>query len=106
RTPDGTTLTLTAPSKEFPGLTVERTVSIVSGDMVRVDTRVSNTTDQAQSVQLRIGTNAWLHHYLTAPTPHGLIREPGWGESPWGDTDLLAHGSAYTESWAALEEDG
>ena len=100
----GDVLTLSAPSEEFPGLTVERSVSL-SGGLVRIDQRVYNHADFAQPVQLKISSNGWLGDWLIAPLADGILREPtsDWGEFPAGDTDLLAQGASLAESWIAQE---
>jgi ribosomal protein S18 acetylase RimI-like enzyme len=103
----GSALVVSVPSPEFPGLTVERSVSLPGGELVRVDYRVSNTTGQPLPTNLRLQTSPWLNGHLIAPIPGGLIREPlrGWGDYPEGETDLLAHGAEFEESWVACEED-
>jgi GNAT superfamily N-acetyltransferase len=100
-------LVVAAPSKEFPGLTVERSVTQLGGEAVRVDYRVFNTANHAQPAQLKFNTHAWIGRYLAAPTPQGLLREPlfGWGDFLEGDTDLLAHNAVFTENWMAFEEE-
>jgi ribosomal protein S18 acetylase RimI-like enzyme len=106
--PQGLGLTLAVPSREFPGLVTERTLRIVSDDLVRVDYRVKNLSDAPIPAQLRAIPFPHLGAYLTLPTPDGLLREPvrGWGGWPNGETDALARGAALVESWAALEEEG
>ncbi|HZO91894.1 MAG TPA: GNAT family N-acetyltransferase [Chthonomonadaceae bacterium] len=99
-------LTIIAPSQEFPGLVVECSLSLLGGEVVRMDYRVSNTTDAPLPARLRHHANGWLHRYLVAPTPEGLIREPvRWGEYPSGETDILAHRAKLTENWVAGEEE-
>ena len=107
-TPNGMALVLTAPSKEFPGLTVERRLTLISDDAAQVEYRVTNTTDGPLPARLRLKTHPWLGGALAAPTPRGLIREPlrGWGEYPEGEIDMMAHGARLAENWIACEEDG
>jgi ribosomal protein S18 acetylase RimI-like enzyme len=106
--PSGPRLVLTAPSQEMPGLTVERAVSLLAGDAVRVDYRILNTTDEALPAQLRVRTGPSQQGWLVAPTRDGLLREPlkGWGEYPQGETDVLALGATLAESWMACEDEG
>ncbi len=103
RTADGDAVTLIAPSQEFPGLTVERTLSLLGGNLIRLDYRVSNTSDQPMTTQLRAGAGAWLSGHVVLPTPDGLIREPnrGGNDFPSGETDALAVGAKFAETWAA-----
>jgi GNAT superfamily N-acetyltransferase len=106
--PAGTKLTLTAPSQEIPGLTVERTVALLAGDVVRVDYRVVNTTDGALPAQIRLRTWPAQQGWMTVPTREGLLREPlkGWGEYPHGEVDMIAPGTTLAEGWMALEDEG
>jgi ribosomal protein S18 acetylase RimI-like enzyme len=108
RTADGTALTLIAPSPEQSDLTVERTLTLLGGGLIRMDYRVCNTSDQPTTTQLRCGTHGWLRGYVTMPLPDGLIREAvgAWGDYPAGRTDVLPSGAKFTENWAACEEDG
>lgn len=100
-------VTLSAASPEFPGLMVERTVSLLGSDLTRIDFRVVNTTNLAQSVQLR--TQVHLHdvRHLVLTTADGLIREPraDWDRYPVGALDALPADSSPTESWFAGEEE-
>lgn len=105
--PEGARLTAVAASEEMPGLSVERTVSILSGTVVKFEYRVVNTGDTAQATKLRIGGHGHLGGFAVAPTPSGLIREPRrmWGDYPMGEVDVLPEGGRFTENWVAAEED-
>lgn len=100
-------LVVTSPSPEFPGLTVERTLTLLSDGLAQIDLRVYNMADTPQTISLRVRSHGDFNHTLISPLPQGLIREPlhEWGEFPSGDIDLLAHGAKLTENWHALEED-
>lgn len=101
-----TGLTTLAPSDEFPGLVVERSVTFLSSDVAKIQYRVRNTTAQPRTTQLRLRTNTERNGFVAAPTPDGMIREPMrcMGDFPQGDNDLLAQGASFTESWVAVEE--
>lgn len=105
--PQDTKLILSAPSAEFPGLTVERTVSFLGDGLAKIEFRVYNHADIPQITSLRVGLHGDFDGFLTAPTPQGLIHEPlrGWGEFPSGETDLLAAGARFSETWFALEDE-
>jgi GNAT superfamily N-acetyltransferase len=108
KTEQGETLTLTAPSQEFPGLTVERAASLLGDNIARIDYRVLNTTGHPLPAQLRCESYSQLRGSLVYPAPDGLIREPtgGWGQFPESGADILAHDTQPAETWFANEEEG
>jgi GNAT superfamily N-acetyltransferase len=93
---------------EHPGLTVERTLSLVADDLVRVAYRVVNTSDLPQPAQLRLTTHGRLQGAMVIPTQDGIVREPTHGLSsyPHGERDALPPGMPLGEEWIACEGEG
>jgi GNAT superfamily N-acetyltransferase len=100
-------ITLLAESQEFPGVTLERSISLLGDETVRVEYRVRNATAGDIRAGLRIASDNPLREYLTVPAPAGLLRErlQGWGAFPQSETDILPSGSHLTENWTCCEED-
>ena len=108
RTDDGLSLVQSSAAPEFPGLVVERTLSLFAEDVVRVAYRVINTSDLPQSAQLRLAADGNLRRATVIPTLQGIIREPmsGHGGYPNGERDALPPGLPLAEEWIACEGDG
>ncbi len=98
-------LVQSGPSSEFPGLIVERTVTLVSNTLVRVMHRVQNTASFAQKTQLQLRAFRHLGDYIVVPYAEGIVREPSldWEHFPSGETDLLSPERQPAESWLAGE---
>ena len=106
---EGNAIVLTAPSDAFPGMVVEKRITLTGGSVVRVDVHVLNTTTETQKFKLRMEQWAHLGGRVTLPTKHGLIHElvGGWGEYPSGrSSDVSNKPSDYAETWSAAEQDG
>jgi GNAT superfamily N-acetyltransferase len=101
-------LTLIAPSDTFPGMVVEKTVTITGSPAVRIDHRIINNTTLPQKSKLRVSNYGSSIGKLTLPTKNGLLHQAvcGWGMFPEGDQDLSKLPKDYTERWSAIERDG
>ncbi|MCW3097315.1 MAG: hypothetical protein JWL77_2933, partial [Chthonomonadaceae bacterium] len=107
-TEHGLSLIQSVASPEYPGLVVERTVSLVADDLVRIAYRVINTSDHPQPAQLRVMTYGSLQGATAIPTLQGILREPGSGRGgfPYGERDALPPGLPLAEDWIACDGDG
>ncbi len=108
QTAHGLSIVQTTIPPEFPGLMVERTVSLFSEEVVRVGYRVVNTTGLAQPAQIRLGASGTPEGAMVIPTTEGIIREPrnGYGSFPNGERDALPPGLPLSEDWIACEGKG
>lgn len=101
-------LTLVMPSDTAVGITVERTLTVGAGQILRVDDRVLNTTDVAQ--KLKLLSSAWSNLWgrTAAPLKEGLLRETfgAWGDFHGHDPDVSKKPEDYAESWIASEHAG
>jgi len=100
------TITLIAPSDMFPGMVVERTVTISGSPAVRIDYRVTNNSTSPQKFKLKVSTYGSSIGKMTLPTKNGLLHQAisGWGLFPEGSQDLSKHPKDYTERWSAVEQ--
>jgi GNAT superfamily N-acetyltransferase len=108
RTEYGLSLIQSALPPEYPGLIVERTVSLFAEDVARIAYRVVNTSSLPQPAVLRITTQGRLSGATVIPTLEGIVREPRNGVStyPNGERDALPPGVPLGEAWIACEGDG
>jgi len=106
RGPQGDRVALSLPVAGRPGLVVEREVSIVAGDLLRVAYRVRNETDRDQTVQLRVATQPELWGFVAAPLDDGIVHEPSHpvGVFPKGEDDICGSERILTEGWVAAEQ--
>lgn len=97
----------TAPSQDFPGLTVERVITMIADSVVRIDYRVINTTEKPLPAKLRLRHHLNLSGHLVYPNGSGVMREPlvGWGVFPETEHDVLAQGASLPESWFGFEDE-
>jgi ribosomal protein S18 acetylase RimI-like enzyme len=104
----GESLVVSAPSPDRPGLIVERTVSLLGSDVVRVDYAARNESDLPIAACLRICSHLDGLGTPVYPTELGLIRSPDrtHGGFPGDELDLFDPGGRFVESWAAFEIDG
>ena len=105
---NGLSLVQSVSPPEYPGLMVERTVSLFAEDVVRVAYRVINTSDLPQPAQIRLTTHGSLDGAVVIPTPQGIVRElrSGHGGYPQGERDALPPGLPMAEDWVAREGEG
>jgi len=108
RTDYGLSLIQTAHPPEYPGMAVERTISLFADDLVRIAYRVINTSDLPQAAVLRITNYGRLDGAVVIPTVDGIVREPKNGNStyPKGERDALPPGMPLGEEWIACEGEG
>ncbi|MCW3053643.1 MAG: family N-acetyltransferase, partial [Chthonomonadales bacterium] len=104
----GLSLVQSVSLPEYPGLIVERTLSLFAEDVVRVAYRVINISDLPQPAQIRLSSHGSLNGTIVIPTPQGIIREPqsGHGGYPQGERDALPPGLPLAEDWIACESEG
>ena len=102
-------LTLEIPSEVFPGVILERTLTVGAGPYLRVDHGIHNTSAVEQRPRLRCPGEIFLHRGVTVPLAGGLVHEvvEGLGDFPLaGGRDLPKAPEAYAETWLAREEHG
>lgn len=104
-------ITIIVPSDSVPGVTIEKTVTVGPGNLIKIDHRIINTTGIAQKSKMRCRTWSELWEgggKITLPLKDGFIHElcEGWGSFPMGDKDLTKKPEDYAESWAAFESSG
>lgn len=99
------TLTLVMPQAHLPEVTLERTITLGGGSVLRLDHRVVNTGDTARQLDLSFPLWSQVTGTLVVPLRDGLLREPSadWGSWPAGSEDLSRQPEAYAEGWLALE---
>ncbi len=97
--------TVSAVYPEMKDLRIERTITIISDNLARIDHVVTNSGmgPLDASLQLRMFRDDQLT--LCLPTNRGLIREPGmdWVSFPMFEDDALADPKALAENWFAIE---
>jgi ribosomal protein S18 acetylase RimI-like enzyme len=103
-----TTLVTRLVYPEQPELTLERRVTLLSGNLARIAHRIANASDQNRTTKVRVQTKAEDIEYLALPTTHGLLREFVRNRDifPHGDMDVLSTGERFAENWVAAETDG
>jgi len=101
-------VTLIAPSEEFPGMVVEKTITVSASPAIRIDQRVINTTASPQRYKLRLHREGGPNESITLPTKNGLLHQVigGWGIFPTSEEDISKRPEDYTETWSAAEGSG
>lgn len=101
-------VTLIMPADNIPGVTIEKTLTMGSGGIVRVDHRIINTTGVSQKLKLRCEADSDLQGKITLPFKDVIVHEPigFWGDFPLFGRDLPKKPEDYSESWLAVEESG
>ncbi|HSV74249.1 MAG TPA: GNAT family N-acetyltransferase [Chthonomonadales bacterium] len=108
RAADGDRVTLRTSPASRPGIVVEREVSVVAGDLIRVAYRVRNETDRAEAVQLCMATRPELRGAIAALIDGAIVHEPihPHGGLSSSEGDLCECGESLSEGWIAAEHAG
>lgn len=105
--PAGIEMTTRRRVDRFPGVTLERRITLSAG-MLKVEHILLNSSDREAGVQVRWRCRGGLNRCrFTLPLSGGLVQHERSGWSDWpGWDEIVQPGSEFPESWVAADRDG